>query len=140
MLLCIDIGNTNITLGIYNNDKIVETFRLHSDKDLGEKEYELLISTITKPYKIQKCVIGSVVEELNEKIKNACDNVFNINSFLLTNTCNLGLKINLKNPKEVGADRIANAYGVKKKYKLPAIVIDIGTATTFDIVSKNEEF
>ena len=140
MLLCIDIGNTNITLGVYDNNKIIETFRLHSDKDLGQKEYELLISTITKSYEIKKCIIGSVVEELNEKIKKACDNVFRIESFLFTNSCKQGLKIALKNPKEAGVDRIANAYAAKIKYKLPAIVIDIGTATTFDIVSKNGEF
>lgn len=140
MLLCIDIGNTNITLGVHDNNKIIETFRLHSDKDLSEKEYELLISTITKPFEIKDCVIGSVVEELNDKIKKACDNIFNIESFLFTNSSKQGLEIALKNPKEVGADRIANAYATKMKYKLPAIVIDIGTATTFDIVSRNGEF
>ena len=117
MLLCIDIGNTNITLGVYDNNKIIETFRLHSDKDLGQKEYELLISTITKSYEIKKCIIGSVVEELNEKIKKACDNVFRIESFLFTNSCKQGLKIALKNPKEAGVDRIANAYAAKIKYK-----------------------
>ena len=140
MLLCIDIGNTNITLGVYDNNTILETFRLHSDKDLGQKEYELLISTITKPYKIKKCIIGSVVEELNEKILKACNKIFEIESFLFSSSSKQGLNISLKNPKEVGADRIANAYCAKIKYKLPAIVIDIGTATTFDVVSKDGSF
>ena len=139
MILCVDIGNTNITLGIYN-DKFIETVRLASDKELSEAQYELLIKTITKNYKIQNCVIGSVVEELSEKIKNACDSALGINSFIFSNSSKTGLEIALKNPKEVGADRIANAYGAKLKYKLPAIIIDIGTATTFDIVSKDGKF
>ena len=82
MLLCVDIGNTNITLGVYDKESLVETFRLSSDKDLAQSEYELLLSTICKPYNITKCSIGSVVEELSEVIKRACDNVFCIDSFL----------------------------------------------------------
>lgn len=140
MLLSIDIGNTNITLGVYEKNLLVETFRLASDKELSQSEYEILFSTITKAYKIRHCVIGSVVEELSKKIKKACDNIFGINSFLFSDFSNSGIEIALKNPKEVGADRIANAYMAKEKYKLPAIVVDIGTATTFDIVSKDGKF
>ena len=140
MLLAIDIGNTNITLGIFDKETLVETFRLASDKDLSQSEYEVLLKTLCNDYEIQDCVIGSVVEELSQVLKRASDKVFNIDSFLVNPNINCGLKINLKNPKEVGADRIANAYGAKIKYSLPAIVIDIGTATTFDIVSKNGEF
>ena len=140
MLLSIDIGNTNITLGIFQKSTLVETFRLASDKDLSQTEYEILLKTLCKSYNIKYCVIGSVVEELSLRIKYACDNAFNIDSFLVDNNSNLGMKINLKQPNEAGIDRIANAYGAKIKYTLPAIVVDIGTATTFDIVSKNGEF
>lgn len=140
MLLSVDIGNTNITLGIFDKDTLVKTFRLASDRDLSQSEYELLLNTLCKDFVIEHCVIGSVVEELNLVIKKACDNVFELDSFLLKHGINYGMNIALKNPKEVGADRIANAYGAKLKYSLPAIVVDIGTATTFDIVSKNGEF
>ena len=140
MFLSIDIGNTNITLGIFKDSKLIETFRLASDKDLSLEEYEVLLRTLCKDYDINKCAIGSVVEELNVKIKTACDNVFKTDSFLIDSTLNYGMKINLQNPKEIGADRLSNAYCAKLKYSLPAIVIDIGTATTFDIVSKNGEF
>lgn len=140
MLLSVDIGNTNITLGIFDKNNLVKTFRLASDKDLSQSEYEILLQTLCKDFNIQDCVIGSVVEELNPIIKKACDNVFELDSFLLSNNADLGMKIALKNPKEVGADRIANAYGAKIKYPLPAIVVDIGTATTFDIVSKEGAF
>ena len=140
MILVIDIGNTNITLGIYNNDSLLETFRLASDKDLSLVEYEVLLKTLCKDYEINDCVIGSVVEELSPILKKASDNVFNIDSFLINADVDFGLKIGLKNPKEIGADRIANAYGAKNKYPLPLIVVDIGTATTFDIVSKDGVF
>ena len=140
MLLSIDIGNTNITLGLYDNEELVETFRLASDKELEQQEYELLLSTIFKSYKIEDCIIGSVVDELTYKLKNACDNVFGIKTFLFNNNHSSGLEIALKTPSEVGADRIANAIAAKRKYKLPVIIVDIGTATTFDIVSKDGKF
>ena len=140
MLLAVDIGNTNITLGVFDRENLVETFRLASDKDLSQNEYEILLKTLCKDYEINDCVIGSVVEELSFVLKKASEKVFDLEVFLVNPEINCGLKIALKNPKEVGADRIANAYGAKVKYSLPVIVVDIGTATTFDIVSKNEEF
>lgn len=141
MILSVDIGNTNITLGIFDKEILIETFRLSSNKDLPQKEYELLLSTLLKNYKIDHCVIGSVVKELGSVLKKACDNVFNIDTLLFDNlNSDFDMNIRLKNPLEVGADRIANAYAAKNKYKLPVIVVDIGTATTFDIVSKNGDF
>ncbi|MBQ7764349.1 type III pantothenate kinase [bacterium] len=140
MLLSIDIGNTNITLGIFDNEALVETFRLASDKDLSQEEYELLFKTLCKDFQIDDCVIGSVVEELNSIIKKSCDNVFDIDSYLINQNSNFGMKVLLKNPKEIGIDRIANAQIAKTQYPLPAIVVDIGTATTFDVISKNGDF
>lgn len=140
MYLSIDIGNTNITLGVFDKDSLIETFRLASDKDLSQNEYEILLKTLFKNYNINHCVIGSVVEELSNIIKNACDRVFSLDSLLITPDIDSGMNIVLKNPKEIGADRIANAFVAKNKYKLPLIVVDIGTATTFDIVSKNGDF
>lgn len=140
MLLVADIGNTNITLGIFDKESLIETYRLASDKDLSQHEYEILLKTLLKDFDIKSCVIGSVVEELSLVLKSACDNVLSINSLLVNPIEEFGMKICLKNPKEIGADRIANALGAKKKYPLPLIVVDIGTATTFDIVSKNGEF
>lgn len=140
MLLAIDIGNTNITLGIFENEVILETFRLASDKELPQEEYEILLHSLLKRYQIKACIIASVVEELNKTLKNACDNVFHLNSILINNKLNLGLNIKLKNPKELGADRIANACGAYMLYSKPIIVVDLGTATTFDIVDKCGNF
>ena len=77
MLLVVDIGNTNITLGIFDNDKFVEEFRLASDKDLSTDEYEVLIRSLCKDYVITDCILGSVVDELNLKINLALKNAFN---------------------------------------------------------------
>lgn len=140
MLLTADIGNTSINLGLFDGDALVEEFRLASDKDLSQEEYEVLLKTLCKPYKIEGCIIGSVVEELNKKFKSSVDSVFKINSILVNSDINTGVKISLKNPKEAGADRIANACGAFMLYKRPCIVIDFGTATSFDIVNQNGEF
>ena len=140
ILLTIDIGNTNITLGVFEDESILETFRLPSDKELPQEEYEILLHTLFKKYKISACIIASVVDELTRTLKHAADNVFHLNSIVLTNKLNLGINLKLKNPREAGADRIANACGAYMLYSKPAIIVDIGTATTFDILDKNGDF
>ena len=140
MLLTADIGNTNITLGIFDKDKYINEFRLASDRDLSGEEYEILLKSLFKDYKIEGCVIASVVEELNVKFKRAVDNVFNIKSVFVAHDVNLNVKIKTDNPREVGADRIANAVAVADKYNGAVIVIDFGTATSFDIVNSKREF
>lgn len=140
MLLTIDIGNTNITLGLFDDNAIIEEFRLASDKDLSQEEYEVLLKTLFKSSKIEGCIIASVVEELNEKLKFAVEEVFKIKSLLLTSDLNTGVKIAIKNPNEAGADRIANACGAFMLYNRPCIVIDFGTATSFDIINEKGEF
>ncbi len=140
MLLAIDIGNTNITLGIFKDESILETFRLASDKELPQEEYEILLHSLLKKYNITSCIIASVVDELSTVIKQACDNVFHLNSMILNTKLNLGINLKLKNPKEAGADRIANACGAYILYSKPAIIVDLGTATTFDILDKFGNF
>ena len=140
MLLTVDIGNTSITLGIFDNEVLKEEFRLASDKDLSLNEYEVLIKSLLKGFDIDGCIISSVVEELTDKFKQAADNVLKITSIVLTSQINTGIKICIDNPKEAGADRIANAAGAYVLYKSPVIVVDFGTATTFDIINENGEF
>lgn len=140
MLLAADIGNTNITLGIFENENLLETFRLPSDKELPQEEYEILLHTLCKNYNVTASIIASVVDELSLVLKHAIDNIFHFNSILLTNKSNLGIKVKLKNPNEVGMDRIANACGAYVLYPKPAIIVDLGTATTFDIIDKDGDF
>ena len=140
MLLTADIGNTSITLGLFEEDALVEEYRLASDKDLSLEEYEVLLKTLFKDFTVDGSIISSVVEELTQKFKTAVDNVFKLNSIILSTEINTGVKIVLDNPQEAGADRIANAAGAYVLYKHPVIVVDFGTATTFDIVNGNGEF
>ena len=140
MLLTSDIGNTNITLGLFDNEALVEEFRLASDKDLSLEEYEVLLKSLFKDFKIDGCIVGSVVEELNNKFMSAVRNVFGIEPVFLTNKINTGVKIKTDFPDEVGADRIANAIGAYVLYNKPTIVVDFGTATTFDIINAEGEF
>ena len=125
---------------LFEDESILETFRLPSDKELPQEEYEILLHTLFKKYKITACIIASVVDELTRTLKHAADNVFHLNSIVLTNKLNLGINLKLKNPREAGADRIANACGAYMLYSKPAIIVDIGTATTFDILDKNGDF
>lgn len=81
MLLTADIGNTSITLGLFDENALVEEFRLASDKDLSLEEYEVLLKSLFKAYSIDGCIISSVVEELNTKFQTAVKNVFNINHY-----------------------------------------------------------
>lgn len=140
MLLTADIGNTNITLGLFDNDKYINEFRLASDKDLSKEEYEILLESLFKDYKIEGCVIASVVEELNLKFKLAIDDVFNIKSVFVASDIDLGIKICTDNPREVGADRLANGVAAANLYNGAVIIIDFGTATSFDIINSKNEF
>lgn len=140
MLLTADIGNTNITLGLFEKDEYKNEFRLASDRDLEQIEYENLLKSLFKDYEIDGCVIGSVVTELDEKFQNAVKNVFNLNPVIVSNKIDCGVKIVADEPDEVGADRIANASAAAKTYDGAVIVVDFGTATTFDIVNSKKEF
>lgn len=140
MLLTADIGNTSITLGLFDDDALIEEYRLAADKDLSLEEYEVLLKSLFRNYNVDGCIISSVVEELTKKFKTSVDNVFKIDSMILSTDINTCIKIALDNPKEAGADRIANAVGAYVLYKYPVIVVDLGTATTFDVVDSNGDF
>ena len=141
MLLVADIGNTNITLGIFKDKKFKFDFRLPSDKELSQEEYEVILKSMLKDYNIDGCVIASVVNELNVKFKAAIDNILGLNSIFVTDKIHLGITIIADNTAEVGADRIANVVAAVNKYHdKSVIVIDFGTATTFDIVNSKKEF
>lgn len=144
MLLVIDIGNTNTSLGIFDRDKLIYTFNLSSDIKKTVDEYGISLfallnyNNLTK--KIKGAIVSSVVPQLCETYKLAVEKYLAIKPISLSYKSKMPIKLALDNNKEIGADRIANASAVVKKYKLPAIVIDFGTATTFDIVDENKNF
>lgn len=144
MLLTIDIGNTNTSFCIFNENTIVQRFNIYSDANKTTDEFGVLLSDILKNLgfenKISACAISSVVLPLGEVFTSAIKKYLNIVALEINHKIKMPFKIKIDNPKELGADRIANATYAVFTYKLPAIVIDFGTATTFDIINENKEF
>ena len=144
MLLVIDIGNTNTSLGVFEQDKLIHTFALSSDVKKTDDEYGISLLAILNhkniTSKIKGAIVSSVVPQLCEIYKNAIKKYLEIDAITLSYKSKMPIKLNLTNNKEIGADRIANAVAATIKYQLPAIVIDFGTATTFDIVDENSNF
>lgn len=144
MLLVADIGNTTTTIGLFDKNKLIGKWSFSTDIKKSEDEYGILIYNIVKhngfEKKITDAIISSVVVQLTERIELAFSKYFGIKSIIVSHKINTGIKINIKSPQEVGADRIVNAYYASKHYKLPGIVIDFGTATSFDVVNANGEF
>ena len=150
MFLAIDIGNTNITLGLFkfDNNKIEEKpfqiWRIATSKKKTADEYAIKILDIfyyskidiTKQ-QIKAIAIASVVPSLDNIFTNLAKRYFKNDVFFVNSKHCANLKFLYNNPQEVGADRIADAVAVYEKYKTAAIVIDFGTATTFDCVDKN---
>jgi type III pantothenate kinase len=144
MLLVADIGNTSTTVGIYDNDKLIGNWRLASDKARSEDEYGIVLNSLVRHSefygKIDAAIIASVVLPLTNKYKSAIEEYLKIPVTVLTYKTNTGIKLDVENPKEVGCDRIANVCAAYNIYKSPAVVIDFGTATTFDIVTEDARF
>ena len=144
MLLTLDIGNSNITIGAYENEKLVFTARLKTDRQKTENQYAIEILEIFKLYVkdfgFSGSIISSVVPELTEIIKIAVKDVTGTEPIVIGPGLKTGLNISSNNAGEIGADLIAGAVGTACKYPLPAIVIDLGSATKMYIVSENREF
>ncbi len=144
MILVIDIGNTNITLGVFNGDEIIHVWRLSTNDTRTEDEYGVFVKNLLRETnldtKITNAVISSVVVQLTERMKTALKKYLGIDSLIISHKIKTNIIIKTDEPSQVGADRIANACAAAKLYSAPAIVVDFGTATSFDIVNKNNEF
>jgi len=140
MLLCIDIGNTNIVLGIFQNDKIINHWRIRTEREMTSDELGILINNLFKPAQlninsIRDIIISCVVPTLLSACKEFCLLYFNHEPMIVGQDIKTGMPISYDNPKEVGADRIVNAVAAYQKYRTGLIVVDFGTATTFDYIS-----
>ena len=145
MILTVDIGNTNTVFGLYDKTKLVYKFRVQSIHDKTTDEYASLLLTLLErnnvsPKSIDGAIIASVVPQLLYTFNRMIKKYLKITPLIVNNQLKTGITMKMDNPKEVGADRIANAVAGVKKYGKPCIVIDFGTATTFDIVNDNGEY
>ena len=145
MLLAIDIGNTNTVVGVFDRDKLVESRRLVSSHTRTTDEYWIMIKLLCLDCEInihnfQGVIIGSVVPELTHSFIEMSKKYLSIEPIIVNHTINLGLKVLVTEPGEVGADRLCNAVAGKKYYPHPLVIVDLGTATTFDVLNKNGDY
>ena len=145
MLLAIDIGNSNIVAGIYKNDNLLSTFRINTDKNKSSKEYAALFSDLLETDGISlngldSSIISCVVPQLNDVFSETLTKYFNTEPLMVSSGIKTGMPILYDNPEEVGADRIVNSVAAYQKYKKSLIVVDFGTATTFDCISEEGEY
>ena len=144
MLFVADIGNTSTTIGIYDGKILVHSWRVASDDKRSEDEYGVVLYNFIEfaklNGKLDGAIISSVVLSLTEKFKSAIERYLNIPVVNLTHKTKTGIVLDLDKPEETGPDRIANAAAVFHLYKKTAIVVDFGTATTFDVVLSDGRF
>ena len=148
MLLVIDVGNTNTVLGLYDGDQLIHDWRIRTEIDHTVDEYGMLIfnlyqSSRMKTEKIKAVnaiIISCVVPPMLNILEPLCVKYFNVKPLIVGPGIKTGMPIFYDNPKEVGADRIVNAVAAYDKYRQAAIIIDFGTATTFDYISPKGEY
>ena len=145
MLLAIDVGNTNLVVGVFKNDKLLESWRLATDNRRSADEYGTLIESMIlregiKTDDIDDIIISSVVPSLLFTLEHMCLKFYNKNPIVVEQGIKTGIKINYENPRQLGADRLVNSVAAHTRYGGNLIVIDFGTATTFDCVSADGTF
>jgi type III pantothenate kinase len=145
MLLAIDIGNTNIHLGLWQNESWAVTWRARTVPDKMPDEYAVLVRNFLGSagvgFKaITNVIISSVVPALTLTFTELVERYTNTTPIIVTHLTNTGIKVDIDQPEQAGADRIVNTVAAHTLYGGPAIVIDFGTATTFDVVSANGDY
>lgn len=144
MIICIDIGNTNTSIGIFKGSDLIHHWRIYSDKDRTSDELWIILTTFLSSSNlaskgVKGVVIESVVPPITPVFVATVRKYFGLEP-LVVNHENIGIPVLYKNPSEVGADRIVNALSASTFYGCPCIIVDFGTAITFDAVSENREY
>jgi type III pantothenate kinase len=145
MLLAIDIGNTNVVLGVFDRDKLVENWRVGTDPQITPDEYAMIFKDLFNfamlDFKqIEGVIISTVVPPLLPVMTEMSQKYFHIEPMVVTHKLKTGITIRYDNPKEVGADRIVNAAAAYHLYGGPLIIVDFGTATTFCAVTESGDY
>jgi type III pantothenate kinase len=145
MLLTLDVGNTNTVLGVFRGKELVANWRLTTARDQTVDEYGILTRDLftlaeLQPNEIQGIIISSVVPPLNRTLAEMARRYFGQKPLFVEPGVKTGMAVLVDNPLEVGADRIVNGVAAFEKYGGPCIVVDFGTATTFDVISARGEY
>ena len=145
MVFVLDVGNTNIKLGLYEGRTLLHSWRIATDWNRTADEYGMVLTDLfshvgRSPQDVEGIIISSVIPSMNYTMEHLCTYYFGIKPLMVGPGIKTGLNIKYDNPKEVGADRIVNAVAAHRKYAGPCIVVDFGTATTFGLVTEKGEF
>lgn len=142
MLLAIDIGNTNIVSGVYDDERLIASFRIGTDREQTQDEYGMFFHMCLdmngiRREQITDIIISSVVPPLMHTIPVMCERYFKVTPLVVDYLTDIGIQNGYGIPSEVGADRLVNAAAGFHKYGGPLILVDIGTAVTFDVITKD---
>lgn len=145
MILAVDIGNSNIVLGCFENDQILFIERLSTNQNSTELEYTILIKNILELNNLshcsfEGCIISSVVPSVTHTVQAAMTRLTGKPIMVVGPGIRTGLKIKLDNPAQLGSDRVADAVAAIHEYPCPLIIIDMGTATTISAIDGNKNF
>lgn len=140
MLLVVDIGNTNILVGLFDGKRWANSWRLTSRQEMTADEVVVLLSGLLGPDRVDGGIVASVVPPLTHQVLEAIRRLTGIDPLEVAPGIRTGLKIRTDNPQEVGADRIVNAVAALALHGGPAVVVDFGTATTLDVITAEGEY
>jgi type III pantothenate kinase len=145
MLLALDAGNTNVTIGIFRDGELADHRRLRTVREQTSDEWGILLMSLLRyssldPAQVHGIIVSSVVPPLNGALAEMAQRYFGLTAVFVTPQTDTGLKILYENPSEVGADRIVNSVAAFHKYGGPCVIVDLGTAITFDAVSASAEY
>ncbi len=145
MLLCVDIGNTNITIGLYRGEELVAHWRVSTDQQKMPDEYGILLISLMarqglEPSEIRGVSVASVVPPVTDMILEMLDSYVGVEPLLVGAGIKTGVAVRYDNPYEVGADRVVNAAAAFRLYGGPACIVDFGTGTTFDALSATGDY
>ena len=140
MILTLDVGNTNITFGVYDKEELVTTFRITTKIARTSDEYGILIRDLLRMNDVNRAdiegsIVASVVPNIMHSLTGAMVRYIGSNPLVVGPGTKTGIQIKTKNPREIGADRVVDAVAAYEKYGGPVLVLDFGTATTYDYVS-----
>lgn len=143
MILTIDVGNTHTIIGVYDADELIFTARMSTDRQKTRDEYAVTIRSIlslsNKVGEIEGAIISSVVPQVSGLLEGAIKRLYDCKVFIVGPGVKTGLNIKIDNPAQLGADLVCVSVAAQKKYPLPSIVFDLGTATTISALNKNGE-
>jgi type III pantothenate kinase len=145
MLLALDAGNTNITIGLFDGPNLAAQWRLRTVHEQTADEWGVLVRNLfalrsVESSRIDGIIVASVVPPLDSTLSAMARRYFGMEAEFVRPETNTGLRIRYDNPREVGADRVVNAVAALEKYGGPCVVVDLGTAITFDAVSAEREY